>query len=176
MGLEKYSDDKYLILLICEGSAEVDIINWLLDEDRLFFSRENLVFKKVHTRKSVDKIKREFLGLDFGDKEVVIFRVIDSRKEKFNLGKLYNNEVYTFLTRDEIENLMIIDREDYGKWSNTREKSSVYAAREYNIKKIKSEGTMFKFFNGDIDRLLDAIKKHKKYKGSDGYTICDLLK
>lgn len=75
------------VLCICEGKAERAIIDLLLDNDKLIFKRESLIEKDLSKvgRKATDVEK--FLNLDF-DKEVVILRVLDSRKENFRLNNL----------------------------------------------------------------------------------------
>lgn len=38
------------ILCICEGAAEMDIMNMLLENNRLIFTNEELIDNKVHKR------------------------------------------------------------------------------------------------------------------------------
>lgn len=169
-----------LYAYICEGTAEQDIIEWLLEEDRLLFNKDSLVDKRITRIRKAKKIEKEFLSLDY-DKPVVIFRIIDSRNEKFTLGNLYKDRftVRNLITNPEIEILMIIDKDDYQNYTKKWEskvKPSEYASTQYKIKKIKQQGTIKDFFNSDIDSLISAIKSHKKMKGKKHLTINDILK
>jgi hypothetical protein len=182
MEIKDYCKGNYDIICSCEGSAEEDVINWLLDEDKLLFSREQLVYKKITRIRSVKEIENKFLNLDYEDKSVVIFRIIDSRNEKFTLGNLYRDrfDVINYNTNPEIEILIIIEMGDLQKYTNqsgkNKLKPSEYATRQYKIKKIKQSGTFADFFDNDIDSLVNSIREHKSKLGKGHFTICDLLK
>jgi len=182
MEIKDYCKGNYAIICSCEGAAEEDVINWLLDEDKLLFSREQLVYKKITRTRPVKEIEKKFLNLDYGDKSVVIFRIIDSRNEKFNLGNLYKNrfDVYNYITNPEIEILMIIKMDDLQKYTNNsgknKPKPSEYATIQYKLKKIKQSGTIVDFFDNDIESLIDSICEHKSKIGKGHLTIWDLLK
>lgn len=182
MGIEAYCNGDYLIICICEGTAEEEVINWLLEEDRLLFSRDHIIGKtrgKVTRTRKARKIESEILSYDF-DKDVVIFRIVDSKNEKFELGNLYKerHDVINYVTNPEIEILMIINCGDLSKYARkySHQKPSEYAKEQYKIKHIKSKGTFYDFFKGDIDSLINAIKEHKSKKGKGHLTIDDLIK
>ncbi|MEA1975237.1 MAG: hypothetical protein U9N10_06710 [Bacillota bacterium] len=181
MGVEKYCNGDYLIICICEGTAEEDVINWLLDEDLLLFSRDELVGKtrgKLTRTRKANKIESEILSYDF-DKDVVIFRIIDSKNEKFELGNLYKerHDVVNYITNPEIEILMISKCGELDKYTRkfSRQKPNEYAKEQYKVKKIKSKGTFYDFFEGDINLLIGALREHKSKKGKGHLTIYDLL-
>lgn len=182
MEIRDYCKGNYEIICSCEGAAEEDVINWLLDEDKLLFSREQLVYKKVTRIRSVKEIENKFLNLDYGDKSVVIFRIIDSRNEKFTLGNLFRDrfDVINYNTNPEIEILMIIKMGDLQKYTNQSGKSklkpSEHATKHYKLKKIKQSGTIKEFFNHEIEPLVNSIREHKSKIGKGHFTICDLLK
>jgi hypothetical protein len=177
MQIDKMLEDKY-ILCICEGNAEVDIMNILLADDLLIFNREDLIEEKVHKRMSVKKIEDNYLGLSY-NKELVILRIIDSRNEKFTLSKAYRGrfEILNAITNPEIEILIVIDKGDYDEFckNKSKEKPSVFCKRVYSYKDIKSKGFMNDYFN-DSKKLLDAIKEHNRYKKSKILTLYDLIK
>lgn len=179
MGVIKECNDEYYVICICEGTAEQEIIEWLLDEDKLLFKRKDLINNKTERSRTSKKIEGAYLNLDY-DKPVLIIRIIDSKKEKFELGNLYKEryQVYNVITNPEIEMLMIVHAGDYSKYTNKHsdKKPSDYAATEYKIKGIKKSGTMRSFFKNDIDALIAAIKDHKACKGKGHATIADLLK
>lgn len=86
MSIKDTLQEKY-ILCLCEGAAELDILNRLLDQNLLVFTRNDLIEETLHYRKKVSDIEERFLGLSY-NKEVVILRVIDSKNEQLKLGKL----------------------------------------------------------------------------------------
>lgn len=181
MELKDYCNGTYSIICICEGTAEEDVMNWLLDEDRLILKRKDLVGKNryqlTRTRK-VRKIENEMLNLDF-EKPVVIFRIIDSRSEKFVLSNLYKHrfDVVSFRTNPEIEILMISFKGDLHRFmtKHSREKPSVYATKKYKLKHIKQKGMMKSFFDGNINSLIASLKTHKSKIGRNHLTIYDLI-
>lgn len=77
------------VACICEGGAETEIMNILLDHNLLCFSREQMIDENVIPRTSVKEFERRYLRTEY-DEKVVIVRVIDSRNEKFNLSKVYD--------------------------------------------------------------------------------------
>lgn len=87
MSINNKIKDKY-ILCLCEGNAEKEIIEKLLDHELLIFNNRNLIDRRVFKRMRVRAVEERFLGYAY-EKEVVILRVIDSNKEKFNLSKPY---------------------------------------------------------------------------------------
>ena len=179
MGIINECNGEYYVICICEGTAEQEILEWLLDEDKLLFKREDLIGKKTERSRTSKKIEDSYLSLDY-DKPVYIIRIIDSKNEKFELGKLYKDryKVFNLITNPEIEMLMIIHNGDYSDYTNKHadKKPSTYASIEYKIRNIKQSGTIKNFFNNDIDSLIEAIREHKRCKGKGHYTIADLLK
>lgn len=154
------------ILCICEGKAERAIIDLLLDNDKLIFKRDGLIEKDLSRvgRKAADAEK--FLNLDF-DKEVVILRILDSRKENFKLNKLYIEkgiQVINVYTRPEIEMLLIIaeNREkDFEKVKN-KQKPSDFCKVILKGKKTKSYEYWYQKFENDISLLIKSINRYSK--------------
>ena len=77
-----------IIACICEGGAETAIINLLLDNDMLIFSRNQLLEEEVLPRTPVKDFEKRYLRREY-DGKITILRIIDSRSEKFNLSKAY---------------------------------------------------------------------------------------
>ena len=177
MQISKMLEDKY-ILCICEGNAEKDIMNILLEGGLLIFNREDLIEDKVHKRMSVKKIEDNYLGLSY-NKELVILRIIDSKNEKFRLRKAYRGrfEILTAITNPEIEILIVIDKGDYDEFckNKSKEKPSEFCKRVYNYNRIKRKGFMYNYFK-ESKKLIDAIKGHKKHKDNKILTLFDLIK
>ena len=170
-------EDKY-VLCLYEGNSEIAIMNMLIDQNKLLFERDSLVQKKVHKRVAAKIVQDQFLNLDY-DKGVIILRIIDSRSEKFNLGKLYKDkfQVLSINTTPEIEILVIITEEDIDEFNKVKstEKPSEFCKRKYRYKDIKT-GEFVNRYYSDLSKLLDAIQKHKSSYGKECLTISDLLK
>lgn len=166
-----------LVICFCEGAAELDIMNMLLENDALLFSKDQLFNNKLHKRVGQKKLEDEFLNLDFSKETVYILRIIDSKNEKLKLRKHYEDRgifrTETFRTRPEIEILIVIDKDDFKNCSDSKDKPSKFCKSQYGFKRVKKQGFMEEYFS--FERLLLAIKKHKRSYKSE-FTIYDLLK
>lgn len=178
MGLDKLCSGKCLILCSCEGRNEEDAIDWLLDEDKLIFTRNDLIDKKCTRDRQAKKIQDRYLSYDH-EKEVVVLRIIDRVGDKFKLGKLFVDrfDVLNIITNPEIEILMILHRGDYQEYikKGSKMKPSLYAKSNYSEMNIKTKGSVKDFF-GDINSLIGALEEHKKRYGKDHLTLYDLVK
>lgn len=80
-------DDK-IIACICEGGAENAIMDILLAYNALVFEKEQLLDEKIIQTRSAQNFEQNYLRKNFIDK-ITIYRILDSRREKFKLSKLY---------------------------------------------------------------------------------------
>lgn len=174
------SSDTY-IACMCEGGAEDAIMNILLDNDLLCFSREQLLYEQTIRRCKAKDFEQRYLGREH-EKQITIIRVLDSRGENFNLRAAYKPKVdktIDIITAPEIEILVIIAEEkyqDYSKHSSVM-KPSVYCKQILKLKKVKKPEFVCDYFS-DIDKLLNAIKEYDRlHKKRDGeLSLADLLK
>lgn len=70
---------------ICEGSAESAIIDILVDNDLLNFSREEMLDESVIRCRSAKRFEERYLRKGFDD-QVSVIRILDSRREDFRLS------------------------------------------------------------------------------------------
>lgn len=93
---------------ICEGSAEEAIIDILMDNDMLIFSRDEIIDERVIRIRNAKKFEERYLRKGF-DNQICIIRILDSRKEAFKLSKAYVDkvDVINVITAPEIEMLII---------------------------------------------------------------------
>lgn len=77
---------------ICEGSAESAIIDILVDNDLLIFSREEMLDESVIRCRSAKRFEERYLRKGFDD-QVSVIRILDSRREDFRLSKAYEHKV-----------------------------------------------------------------------------------
>lgn len=167
-----------LVLCICEGTAEEVIINRLLDENCLIFNREQMIGKAPTRIRQASKIEMNFLNRDFDGKEVTILRIIDSRNEKFRLGKLYRDRfpVYNILTTPEIEMLMVWGEGLYDEFRKSKKKPSDFIASVHARKEIKSKAYLEKYYF-DVEYLIHAIETYHQDAAHRGeYGLYHLLK
>ena len=173
---------KGYVVCSCEGAAEEAVMDMLLDHECLIFGRKSLVGRKVTRRRKAEDIQQQFLNRDFSPHKVRILRILDSRSEKFKLGKLYEERfpVYTVRTTPEMEMLLIIaENKDmaYRQQHKTNCKPSEYCQNVLKLgNNIKSNKFWQDYFS-DVNGLLDALRKyHERRSNKNEYSIYDLLK
>ncbi len=98
MELSKYN------ACICEGSAEEAIIDILVDNGLLLFSRSEMLDECVIKCRNGKRFEERYLRKGF-DGKISVIRVLDSRKENFRLSKAYEHkvDVINVITAPEIE-------------------------------------------------------------------------
>lgn len=168
-----------LIACICEGGAETAIMDILLDNGLLIFSREQMIEESVLPRTSVKEFERRYLRMAY-DQKILILRVIDSRGEEFNLSKAYRCQVdvINVITAPEIEMLIIASKKKYDEYCRSGvKKPSDYCKNVLNIKNVKSQEFIRDYFS-DPNFLVDSIKEYHrvhKQKNTEA-SLYDLIK
>ncbi|MFB0958551.1 hypothetical protein [Proteiniclasticum sp. QWL-01] len=168
-----------LIACICEGGAETAIMDILLNQDLLVFSRDQMIEESVLPRTSVKEFERRHLRLAY-DQKILILRVIDSRGEKFNLSRAYRSKVKVIdvITAPEIEMLIIVSKKKYDEYCRSKiKKPSDYCKNVLKIKNVKSPAYISKYF-ADPFFLLESIKEYQrvhKQKNNEA-SLYDLIK
>ena len=177
MGVNILEDS--FVACICEGGAETEIIEMLLDKDLLIFKKQQLIGEEFLKRISAKKFQKKYLHFAY-DKKIIILRIIDSRNEKFTLNEVYRCqvEVIDVITAPEIEMLIIINEDKYRKFCTSGiQKPSDYCKQVLKINTVKSP-TFIKEYFSNIDDLVKSIREycriHKKRKNE--HNLCDLLK
>jgi hypothetical protein len=167
-----------LILCFYEGNAEKEILDMLIDNDKLIFKKQDLMFNDFQKRISVKKVGPKYFKYDF-EKDVVIIRVIDSKKEEFILKRPYSSmckEIYTCRTCPEIEFLLIIYHHDEIKFQQEKLqehlKAGQFCKKHYKYSKTKD----IKYFTNNltVEELITLLKKYDSNHPNE-YTICSLL-
>lgn len=175
-----------LVACICEGSYEQVIINKLLDEGKLIFSREELLDEDLLDCRSARQFEERYLNKSFS-KKITIIRILDSRSEEFPLRETYKKKiekVINVVTSEEIEILTIINEGKYSDFQskkrqkhNRNMKPSEYCKGELGFSDIKKRAFVEKYFD-DTEVLVSAIKEYKRLKRipKGECCLCDLLK
>lgn len=171
------------IACICEGGAERAILDLLLDNHKLIFEREELIEEEVLRCRSSKEFEKRYLRKEFADK-ITIYRILDSRRERFDLGKAYEPkvDVKNVITAPEIEKLIICNEgkiKNYERESrkNPSLKPSTYCKAFLKYSDVKSYDFVTEYFS-DIEVLLNALHEYRRVSKirANEMTIWDLLK
>lgn len=171
-----------LVALIAEGSAEQAILDVLLDNNLLIFAREELLQEKVLRTRKASAFEKQYMGMSF-DKQVVIYRVLDSKNESFKLSKANKtriSDVRNIYTRPEIEMLYIVYYGKYDEYSNkhkSKEKPSEFVKNELDLSNVKSYQTVYDFWLSKPEALVTTIRTYASLSSIDiENTLIALLK
>jgi hypothetical protein len=82
--------DDNIIACICEGGAEQAIMDTLLDNNAIIFVKGQLLDEKIIRTRSAQKFEQDYLRKNF-NRKITVYRILDSRREKFKLSKLYKD-------------------------------------------------------------------------------------
>lgn len=172
MELSKY------IACICEGSAEQVIIDKLVDDNRLIFTRENMLDGEVIRTRSAKSFEERYLRKGFTEK-ITVLRILDSRREKFCLSKAYapKIDVINVITAPEIEMLVIFNENKYAEYKKSEMKPSEFCKSVMGYHEIKSTDFIKKYFS-NTDALIAAIYEYRRVSDirRGEYALSDLLK
>lgn len=124
--------------LIAEGTAEQVILTQLLNAEYLIFTKQTLLEHRVLRTRNGQIFAKKYLTHRF-EEPVQVYRVLDSRNERFRLPKPYEIKVvmHEIYTTPEIEMLLICSEgllNDYKHIQNV--KPSIFISQRFkaNIK------------------------------------------
>lgn len=181
------------VLFSCERTAEGVVIQVLYGNDLLVVPGERVVkdealVKRPYTRtRSAAKIAEQYFSMDYGvdgAEGLTVARIIDSRSAKFEFPKRKQNgtKVLSFVTRPEIEMLVIHNEGAFSQWQSSSRKDrqlrpSDFCVRELHMADIKEKQFLERYWS-DPGKLVTAIEKHaRKTKRNPGeLLLVDLLK
>lgn len=172
MNLTKY------VACICEGAAEQAIIELLLDDNKLIFTYADMLEGEVIRCRSAKAFEKQYLRKGFTEK-ITVLRILDSRREQFNLSKAYVNkiEVINVITAPEIEMLIILSENKYTEYKKSKRKPSDFCKIDLQYKDVKSRDFVKDYFC-NIETLVSALKEYKRVSDikRGEYALVDLLK
>lgn len=167
------------ILIMCEGSNELQIINMLLDAGVLCFTKDDLLNLCPFQARQLTSSQLK-PALDAYHGELVIYRIGDKMSDKLKIPKEYGNIVHVqkFCTLPELEMLLIIAEglfDEYKKVKSTQspkefcKRNITFNRQRYNNSTVFYEN----YFSGRIDLLVNAIKQyrhlHHTHTREEGY-------
>lgn len=163
---------------ICEGAAESAIIDILVDNDLLIFSRSEMLEESVIRCRSAKRFEERYLRKGFDD-QISVVRILDSRREEFRLSKAYAHkiDVINVITAPEIEMLIIHNEGAYERFKRSGKKPSDFCKTDLRMHEVKSYDFVKGYFR-DPDTLVKAIKEYRRTANipNGEYTLLDLLK
>ena len=163
---------------ICEGAAESAIIDILVDNDLLIFSRREMLDESVIRCRSAKRFEERYLRKGFDD-QISVVRILDSRREEFRLSKAYAHkiDVINVITAPEIEMLIIHNEGAYEQFKRSGKKPSDFCKIDLRMHDVKSYDFVKEYFR-DPDTLVRAIKEYRRTANipNGEYTLLDLLK
>lgn len=163
---------------ICEGAAESAIIDILVDNDLLIFSRREMLDESVIRCRSAKRFEERYLRKGFDD-QISVVRILDSRREEFRLSKAYAHkiDVINVITAPEIEMLIIHNEGAYEQFKRSGKKPSDFCKIDLRMHDVKSYDFVKEYFS-DPDTLVRAIKEYRRTANipNGEYTLLDLLK
>lgn len=170
------------ILLMCEGQNEEAILNILLDNDLLTFTRDDLIGLKVYTIRQLNhptiKSELKHYGLP-----VKVYRVGDKQNDKLVIPNdlkriVIKNEIYKYCTKPEFEMLLILNECLEKEYEKVKSKMSPKSFAKKNIKmngKKYDQSTEFikLYYGGDnVSNLIENIKNIKHIKSNTKKMNC----
>lgn len=166
------------IACIYEGSGERAIIELLLDANRLAFTWDDLLEGELIRCRSAKNFEEQYLRKGFTEK-VTILRILDSRREPFNLSKPYKHkiEVINVITSPEIEMLVIFNEGKYSEYKKSGKKPSDFCKTNLKLSNVKNYDFVKQYF-ANADTLIAAIREYRRVSNipKSEYTLCDILK
>lgn len=152
------------VACICEGAAEEAIMNILLENDLLIFSREKMIEERVIRCRDGKKFEKEYLRKSFNEK-ISVIRILDSRNENFKIGKAYQHKVdiIDIITAPEIEMLIIFAENKYTQFIKTGKKPSDFCTQDLRMSNVKNYNFVYDYFS-DVTLLITAIKEYHRVK------------
>lgn len=173
-------------LIMCEGPNEVKVIDILLRHDCLKFTNDDLLGLRPYHARQIDKSAIVKTELNLYPYKVEVLRIGDSLNDALKIPKDYKNKIANvekYCTKPEIEMLLIIAENLTAEFNKVKSKQNPKTFSKQNIKcgkrKYKNDTDFYtEYFDGDIDKLVNAIKEYKRIKKhkNDELYLADLLK
>jgi hypothetical protein len=163
---------------ICEGAAEAAIMDILVDNELLIFSRDEMLDESVIRCRSARRFEERYLRKGFDD-QISVIRILDSHREEFRLSKAYQHkiDVINVVTAPEIEMLIIHNEGAYEQFKKSGKKPSDFCKADLRMRDVKSYDFVQTYFSNS-EKLIWAINEYHRVanirKGE--YTLFDLLR
>lgn len=170
------------IACICEGGAERAVLDLLLENHKLIFEREDLIEEEVLRCRNGKHFEERYLRKGYSGK-ITVYRVLDSRRENFNVSKAYENklDVINIITAPEIEILIILNEGKYADFKKEYNKSGIKPSEYCRLKLRYNDVKKYEFvreYFSDINTLMKAMQEYCRVtkRRKDEQMMSDILK
>ena len=175
------------LLIMCEGPNELAIINMLLDNDCLSFSRDDLVTLVPFHARQIDMSKPVQTALSMYTGPVRVLRIGDKLSDKLRIPKEYRERVVSvekYCTKPELEMLLVIAEDLFLEFDKVKSKvpPKVFCKKNVMIGRERYDNSTrfyLDYFSNNTDSLIWCIKEYKrihKTHAKDECYLADLLK
>lgn len=177
------------VLFSCEGVAEQVVITKLIEEDRIVVPDDKVVRDRdgqpwTRLKKAKD-VQREYLWTDYPN-GLVVARIVDVNPGRLVFDKPYrlrDIRVLDFVTRPEIERLVLVKEGQLGAFEARRGRERQLNASDWCVQKlgfsdVKSQEFLETYWR-DARELVKCIRKAQSTQGgkkSGQLGLVDLLK
>jgi hypothetical protein len=171
---------------MCEGPNELAVINLLLDNDKLTFTRDDLLDMRPFHARQLDSTQLK-PALDAYHGDLAIYRVGDKLSDKLKIPKELLPKIVSqekFCTKPELEMLFIIAENLVSAFEKVKsaQKPKNFCKQNivFNHKKYDNSTQFYcEYFGDRIDLLVNAIteyyRTHGKHRPDENY-LFNLLK
>ncbi|KLI75606.1 MULTISPECIES: hypothetical protein [Lacticaseibacillus] len=155
------------IAIIAEGAAEHAVMTLLIDHHLLKFEREDLLEQDIIRTRSATQFQKRHLDRAM-DRKVHIYRILDSRHERFKLSPAYQkrvSKIEALYTRPEIEILYIINEGKFATFKKANAKPHEYVKQELShLPKgnVKSRDYVTAYWEPQIENLVKTINDYAR--------------
>lgn len=175
------------LLIMCEGSNELEIIKILLENNCFTFTTNDLLGLVPYHARQIDMSSAVKTALNlYSGNDVIIYRIGDKQSDKLRNPKEYRDQIKTvekYCTLPELEVLLIIADGLYKDFRNIRPLNAKQFAKSnirFNGKRYDNSSKFYRdYFGCRPELLVYCIKEYKKLNGShnrDQLYLADLLK
>ena len=173
------------ILVMCEGANEEKIIELLLDNNKLKFTRDDLIGRKPYNIRQLNNpfIKSELRRYN---NSVIIYRIGDKQSDKLKIPNdlkdiVSKDNIFKYCTKPELEILLILNEKMYNKYKKSKKSPKQYAKENISYNRIMfNQSTKFfnDYYENRVNVLVNNLIEYKKLKkhNKDELYVADLLR
>ncbi len=167
-----------MIVVVCEGNCEVDLMSYLLKNNLLVFGFDDILdHRPFHARQP--KLIMPVLNVLNPDEDILFYRIGDTLTDEFDtscFGEIRKEhiQIVDVSTTPEIEILIILCE---GLYSEYLKSKSVVGPKEFVKQKVKGYESFEKYIcSHDIVWAIKEYRRVKKQKRKGTIFLADLLK
>lgn len=162
---------KYLIM--CEGPNELEIIQMLLEYDKLIFTEDDLLNLVPYHARQIGNNAAVKTALNLYQGDVHVLRIGDKLNDELKVPREYKGkikDIKKYCTKPELEMLLIISENIDSEFEKVKSKVSpkMFSKENivYNRTRYNNSTVFYREYYGErIDLLVDTIKRYKQLKG-----------